>query len=72
MSRWISHAVSSRVRSAFSHFLRLGRRTPSDLAVDVEVKYNPWHDSDDGRFTFKGQGRYFPAGSRFASNEGEG
>ena len=28
----------------------------------VEMKFNPWHDEEDGRFTFAGQGRYFPAG----------
>ena len=26
------------------------------------MKFNPWHDEEDGRFTFAGQGRYFPAG----------
>ncbi|WP_237236292.1 LysM peptidoglycan-binding domain-containing protein [Sphingobium sp. RAC03] len=26
------------------------------------MKFNPWYDEEDGRFTFAGQGRYFPAG----------
>lgn len=30
----------------------------------VEVKFNPWHDREDGRFTFVGQGNYFPRGWR--------
>lgn len=41
-----------RTRSAFEIFLRTGRGT-------VESKFNPWHDPEDGRFTFAGQGRYF-------------
>jgi len=28
----------------------------------AEVKFNPWHDPDDGRFTFSGTGRYFGRG----------
>ena len=32
-------------------------------SAPVEVKFNPWHDPDDGRFTFAGTGRYFPHGS---------
>lgn len=28
----------------------------------MEVKFNPWHDEENGRFTFAGQGRYFGAG----------
>lgn len=39
---------------AFEIYLRTGRR-----ARYVEVKFNPWHDPDDGRFTFAGTGRYF-------------
>lgn len=46
--------------TAFSIYLRTGRRID---ASRVEVKYNPWHDEEDGRFTFAGQGRYVPAGS---------
>ena len=44
---------------AFSLYLRTGRRVaPSG----VEVKFNPWHDEENGRFTFAGQGRYFGRG----------
>jgi LysM repeat protein len=28
---------------------------------NVEVKFNPWHDPENGRFTFVGQGRYYGA-----------
>lgn len=36
---------------AFSLYLRTGRRVaPSG----VEVKFNPWHDEENGRFTFTG------------------
>lgn len=41
--------------SAFEYYLRTGRRgAKPDL---LETKFNPWHDPDDGRFTFAGQGR---------------
>jgi hypothetical protein len=54
-------------RRAFSMWLRTGRlpdwaRTRSD-----EVKFNPWHDADDGRFTHAGTGRYFGRGSSGAA-----
>jgi hypothetical protein len=41
---------------AFSVWLRTGRRVryPDDRAI--ERKFNPWHDPDDGRFTFAGAG----------------
>ncbi|WP_037487873.1 LysM peptidoglycan-binding domain-containing protein [Sphingobium indicum] len=48
--------------TAFNLYLRTGRRTDLLPPVQVEVKFNPWHDEQDGRFTFAGQGRYFPRG----------
>lgn len=48
-----------RVATAFEAYLRTGRR----FAGAVELKFNPWHDPDDGRFTFAGRGRFFPGGS---------
>lgn len=48
--------------TAFNLYLRTGRRTDLPPPVQVEVKFNPWHDEKDGRFTFAGQGRYFPRG----------
>ena len=47
--------------TAFSVWLRTGRRVED---LPIEVKFNPWHDREDGRFTFVGQGNYFPRGSR--------
>lgn len=44
--------------SAFAIYLRTGYR----VAQRVELKFNPWHDTEDGRFTFVGQGRYYPNG----------
>lgn len=49
-------------RTAFNLYLRTGRRPDLPPPVQVEVKFNPWHDEEDGRFTFAGQGRYFPRG----------
>jgi LysM repeat protein len=46
--------------TAFGLYLRTGRRA---APAAVEVKFNPWHDEENGRFTFTGQGRYFGAGA---------
>lgn len=46
--------------SDFSYFLRTGRARPAERPP--ELKFNPWHDPEDGRFTFVGQGRYFGRG----------
>ncbi len=44
-------------RTAFSRWLRTGK-VPSALGPDgLELKFNPWHDPADGRFTFAGAGR---------------
>jgi hypothetical protein len=51
------------LESAFEIYLRTGRRV-SPEAASLETKFNPWHDPEDGRFTFAGQGRYFPGRSR--------
>ena len=45
-------------RKAFSTWLRTGR-LPSSGANAVELKFNPWHDPDTGRFTFAGTGRNY-------------
>lgn len=44
--------------TAFSLYLRTGRRPDP---ARLEVKYNPWHDEENGQFTFEGQGRYVAA-----------
>jgi LysM repeat protein len=51
-------------RAAFSLYLRTGRRV---AVAEMEVKFNPWHDEEDGRFTFAGQGRYFGGGGASGS-----
>jgi len=51
--------------TAFSIWLRTGRRVED---ASIEVKFNPWHDREDGRFTFVGQGNYFPRGWRASNN----
>ena len=39
----------------FEHYIRTGRvRRPEGL----ELKFNPWHDPDDGRFTFRNSGTF--------------
>ena len=55
--------ISTRQRGQnFSIWLRTGRWPSRDDSC--EFKFNPWHDPDDGRFTFTGAGRRFgPAGS---------
>ncbi|CAM5454427.1 putative protein OS=Sphingobium scionense OX=1404341 GN=GGQ90_001459 PE=4 SV=1 [Sphingobium scionense] len=51
-------SIRSKRETAFSLYLRTGRRIGPDA---IEVKFNPWHDEENGRFTFRGQGRYFGA-----------
>lgn len=45
-------------RRAFSVWLRTGRLPNWLRAAPAEFKFNPWHDPDNGRFTFAGTGRY--------------
>jgi len=55
---------------AFERYLRTGIRL-SARAGTIEVKFNPWHDPANGRFTFGGQGRYFGNGAS-ASDQAHG
>lgn len=50
-------------KTALSVWLRTGRWPHVEAARNVEVKFNPWHDARNGRFTFAGGGGYFGAGS---------
>lgn len=43
---------ASAQRQAFSHWLRTGRLPQPRAADGRELKFNPYHDPDDGRFTF--------------------
>ncbi len=50
--------------TGFSHWLRTGRWPGPVATQGVERKFNPWHDPDDGRFTFAGTGRHFGSGGQ--------
>lgn len=50
-------------RRAFSVWLRTGRLPRETDADGVEFKFNPWHDPENGRFTFVGTGHYYGRGS---------
>lgn len=59
-------------RYSFDAYLRTGRLIQKiGSEQPVEVKFNPWHDPDDGRFTFTGSGVYY-GGNGTASEPGEG
>ena len=44
--------VSTGAQSAFGWWLRTGRLMPVRSADGVELKFNPYHDPDNGQFTF--------------------
>ena len=50
-------------QSGFAIWLRTGRWPDRAPGAAIERKFNPWHDPDDGRFTFAGQGRHYGQGS---------
>ena len=49
--------------SEFEFYLRTGRRIGFEWGK-LETKFNPWHDPENGRFTFAGQGRNFGGRAR--------
>lgn len=51
-------------RRAFSVWLRTGKLPCVVVADDVEVKFNPWHDPSNGRFTFVGSGQNYGQSGR--------
>ncbi|WP_375419909.1 hypothetical protein [uncultured Sphingomonas sp.] len=51
----------------FSYWLRTGRLPQATGPDGLELKYNPWHDPDDGRFTFAQSGRFFGEGASGAA-----
>jgi hypothetical protein len=58
-------------QQAFSVWLRTGRRVRHPDNREIERKFNPWHDPDDGRFTFAGAGnRSGTGGSASAAPSG--
>lgn len=54
-------------QGGFALWIRTGRWPDPDASVAVERKFNPWHDPEDGRFTFAGQGRHYGSGGRGSS-----
>ena len=49
----------SQRRRAFSIWLRTGRLPRVAFTDGIELKFNPWHDPADGRFTFAGSGQNY-------------
>lgn len=49
-------------QSGFAIWMRTGRWPDPGASAAIERKFNPWHDPDDGRFTFAGQGRHYGSG----------
>lgn len=58
----MNERTSTERSSDFARWLRTGRRPPLRNSDGVELKFNPWHDPADGRFTFAGAGSRFAAG----------
>lgn len=56
--------------SAFSWWLRTGTLPPVRSPDGLELKFNPWHDPADGRFTFAGSGHRYGAGEADGINRG--
>jgi len=46
-------------RHAFSVWLPSGRLPSIRSADGIELKFNPWHDPETGRFTFVGAGQRY-------------
>lgn len=55
-------SIESERRRTFSVWLRTGRLPVAHGADGRELKFNPWHDPRDGRFTFAGTGKYYAQG----------
>lgn len=52
-------------QSSFALWLRTGR-------VPIELKFNPWHDPDNGRFTYSNSGRFFGDGGSVGNRARDG
>lgn len=50
-------------QSDFALWLRTGHWFDPNPANVIERKFNPWHDPDNGRFTFSGTGRHYGSSS---------
>lgn len=59
----VERPASVRKQSAFEIFLRTGKIVgPTTGSQNLETKFNPWHDPNNGQFTFAGQGRFVVPG----------
>lgn len=54
----MNQSLNSRTRTAFSWWVRTGGLPSMSNADGLELKFNPWHDPADGRFTSGGSGRH--------------
>ena len=73
MQQPIEHGLQWDPLFSFEAYLRTGRLVRcSSVSPHAEVKFNPWHDPDDGRFTFAGTGRYFGGSDRSSFRPGGG
>jgi hypothetical protein len=57
---------------AFSMWLRTGRLPSVRNADGIELKFNPWHDPENGRFTFASAGRRYAGASGKSGGGGGG
>lgn len=68
----MTQTSSDNQQSVFSRWLRTGRLPPGSIPDGVELKFNPWHDPTDGRFTFAGSGHYHGPGGAAPSYRAPG
>lgn len=54
------HNANGKWMSPFEVYLRTGRSLPNSNTISL--KFNPWHDPDDGKFTFRDQGVNYGGG----------
>ena len=62
-------SATQRRTSAFSIWLRTGL-WPKPLPKDAEYKFNPWHDPENGQFTFGPGGGSFGGGGATSGGGG--
>lgn len=59
-------------RCAFPIWLRTGKLPSPQKDDAIECKFNPWHDPEDGRFTFAGSGNYHGANAFQRASHAQG
>lgn len=65
----MAQTLQTRTFSAFSLWRRTGRLPRPVDPEGTELKFNPWHDPADGRFTFVGSGQYHGGGGGSGSTD---